>query len=107
MKGMFNLAKVTLMTLALNLNKVTVYGAESTLPKNQDHCTALVLGGGGARGAYEAGVLWGFLHNTEDKSKYAYDVISGVSAGSINGAAISIFESGDEELAFDVLSQVY
>lgn len=82
-------------------------GSGTPPPKSKDHCYALVLGGGGARGAYEAGVLYGLLHNTNDTSKYAYDVVSGVSAGSINGAALSIFEPGDEFNALDVLSTVW
>ena len=75
----------------------------------KDHCYALVLGGGGTRGAYEAGVFWGLLHGiTEDQRPlYAYDVVSGVSAGTINGAALSIFEIGDEFNASNVLSDYW
>jgi predicted acylesterase/phospholipase RssA len=35
--------------------------------------------------------------NDEDKSKYSYDIISGVSAGSINSFAISLFPKGEEK----------
>ena len=46
-------------------------------------CKALVLSGGGTNGAWEAGVIWGLTHygNSTD---FEWDVITGVSAGSIN-----------------------
>lgn len=40
--------------------------------------------------------MWGLLKNVDDLSKYKYDVVSGVSAGSINGGGFAIFEPGDE-----------
>jgi predicted acylesterase/phospholipase RssA len=36
------------------------------------------------------------LHAVDDLSKYRYDVVSGVSAGTINGAAFATFAPGDE-----------
>ena len=59
-------------------------------------CKALAMSGGGAKGAFEAGALYGLIMNDEDKSKYAYDVVTGVSAGAINTAAVSLFKPGDE-----------
>ena len=46
-------------------------------------CTAVALSGGGSNGAWEMGVLWGFTHygNPDD---FRYDVVTGISAGSIN-----------------------
>lgn len=76
-------------------------------PKNKDHCYALVLGGGGTKGAYEAGVFWGLINYSQNKSEYAYDVITGVSAGTINGGAISVFEIGDEVEASNVISEYW
>jgi predicted acylesterase/phospholipase RssA len=66
-------------------------------------CTALVMSGGGSNGAWEAGVLWGLLHYGNPKD-YKYDVISGVSAGSINTAAMSGWKLGDELAATEWLS---
>lgn len=43
--------------------------------------TALVLGGGGARGAFEVGV-WKAL----DELDYKPDIITGTSVGALNGA---------------------
>ena len=63
------------------------------------------MSGGGACGAYEAGVLYGLFHNAPDKDQYRYDVLSGVSAGSINSAMISTFPVGQEEQMLDFLSE--
>lgn len=51
----------------------------------QDHCNALVLSGGSNNGAWEVGVLWGLAHYGEPSNFY-WDVVSGISAGSINTA---------------------
>ena len=55
---------------------------------------ALVLGGGGARGAYEIGV-WQALREIG----WQFDIVTGTSVGSINGA---IFATGDFETAEEV-----
>lgn len=61
-------------------------------------CRALVLAGGGSLGAYEAAVFLGLVNNlpAEDVS---YDVISGVSAGSLNALGLSAFEPSDVDEA--------
>jgi predicted acylesterase/phospholipase RssA len=69
--------------------------AAAAVASSQDTCYAIALSGGGSNGAYEAGVLWGFLHYG-DPEDFRYDVVSGVSAGSINSAAMSPWEIGDE-----------
>ena len=50
-----------------------------------------MLSGGGSNGSWEAGVIWGLYHygNLED---FAYDVITGVSAGAINSVAMAGWE---------------
>lgn len=53
--------------------------------------TALVLGGGGSRGAYEIGV-WKAL----DELGYKIDIVTGTSVGAINGALVA---QGDLEIA--------
>lgn len=45
---------------------------------------ALVLSGGGARGAYEAGVIWGLTQAGE-----TFDIVCGTSIGSINGSFVA------------------
>jgi len=67
---------------------------------------ALVLSGGGSKGAYEAGVLHGLAHSLP-KEEVAYDVISGVSVGSINAAFVSLFEKGDEVKMSEELVEMY
>lgn len=61
----------------------------------QDVCHALVLSGGGNKGAYEAGVVYGLVHSLKG-ADVTWDVVSGVSAGAMNAAGISIFAVGDE-----------
>ena len=58
-------------------------------------CRALVLSGGSNLGAWEAGVAWGLVHygNPED---FAWDTVSGVSAGSINTGGFATWEKGTE-----------
>ena len=41
------------------------------------------MSGGANNGAWEVGVLWGFL-NYGNEADFAYDVVTGVSVGSIN-----------------------
>lgn len=56
-------------------------------------CNALVMSGGANKGAYTAGVIHGLSHllNGTDGD---YDVVSGVSAGSLNAAAMAMWPLG-------------
>jgi predicted acylesterase/phospholipase RssA len=56
-------------------------------------CRALALSGGANKGSYEVGVIYGLTHLLKDED-VQYDVVSGVSAGAINAAAVSLFEIG-------------
>ena len=69
-------------------------GAIAQVQAGDKKCRALALSGGANHGAWEAGVMWGLLHygNPED---YSWDVVTGVSAGAINTAAISTFAPED------------
>ena len=78
--------------------------ASYSLVQAKDTCTALVLSGGANNGAWEAGVIWGLLHAGNPKD-FEWDVISGISAGSINVAALSPWEVGDELKASEWLSE--
>jgi NTE family protein len=53
---------------------------------------ALVLSGGGAKGAYEAGAI---KHLLGDLGIH-YDIVAGVSVGAINGAYLTQFAAGSE-----------
>ena len=53
-------------------------------------CRALALSGGGTNGAWEAGVIWG-LQNYGNPEDYAWNVVTGVSAGSMGAAGMAAF----------------
>ena len=53
------------------------------------------MSGGGVNGAWEAGVLWGFL-NYGDPKDFEWDVVSGVSAGCINAGGVGLWAKGTE-----------
>lgn len=72
--------------------------------KAEKKCVALAMSGGGSLGAYEAGALWGIYNTLEDKSDMEYDVVTGVSAGSINTIGVSVFAKGDEKAMVEELS---
>ncbi len=58
----------------------------------------LVLTGGGARGAYQAGVLLGISEMTP-KGSFPFPIITGISAGSINAAFLACSEGTFHESA--------
>ena len=90
----------------LNL-AIMAAAVEAAVPNEQkDHCRALVLSGGGSNGAWEAGVLWGFL-NYGDPSDFEYDVVSGISAGSINAVAMAGTPTGTEKQVAQVVSDLW
>jgi predicted acylesterase/phospholipase RssA len=62
-----------------------------------------VLGGGAANGAWEAGLLWGFTH-FGDPNDYKYDVVTGVSIGSMNAILLAGYPKGQEYQASETLS---
>lgn len=61
-------------------------------------CRALVLSGGGDMGSYEAAVFI-TLTNLLPKEDIAYDVLTGVSAGSLNAMGLSAFAPLESEEA--------
>jgi NTE family protein len=65
--------------------------AEPHDPRASRIATALVLSGGGARGAYQAGVLRGLLDLGLLQGDSRVDVVVGASAGALNGAALAAF----------------
>lgn len=56
---------------------------------------ALVLSGGGAKGAYQVGALQYMIL----KRKFKYDIICGTSVGALNGSFLSMFPKEEEETA--------
>ena len=59
-------------------------------------CRALVLSGGGDKGSYQASVLTTLI-DLLPEIETQYDVISGISVGSLNGATFSTFPKGQEK----------
>ena len=74
--------------------------------KEDDVCRALVLSGGGNNGAWEVGVLYGLVNNGIE-SDFAYDVVTGVSVGSINAIAMAGWQVGDEKAMASWLSDLW
>ena len=64
------------------------------------------MSGGGSNGAWEAGVLWGLTHYG-DVEQYKYDVVTGISIGSINSALLAIWPIGNERNATEWLSETW
>ena len=98
---MFKSAK---LIASISLGICVTMAAEAKAAKS---CKALAMSGGGSKGAYEAGALYGLIMNDPDKTKYEYDVVTGVSAGSINTGAISLFKPGDEVNMVQFLSDTW
>lgn len=68
----------------------------------QTDCTALILSGGGARAAYQVGVLSAISELLPDHSTNPFPIICGTSAGAINAVALatnaSDFDAGVERM---------
>jgi len=62
----------------------------------------LILSGGGDKGSYQAGALYEIIHHHADET-VQWDIITGISAGSMNGASLSNFAKGDELEAAEFL----
>ena len=54
------------------------------------------MSGGGSRGAFEAGALWGIHYTDNDTHAMEYDVVTGVSVGAVNAGGVGLFAIGNE-----------
>ena len=90
------------------MNKISVLLAitASQAFAGEKKCRALVLSGGSNNGAWESGVIWGLLHYGEPVD-FAWDVNTGVSAGSLNTGFTALFETGDELIMSERLSDMW
>lgn len=59
-------------------------------------CLALAIEGGGAKGAYEAGVLYE-MANSPNNINMGYNIVTGVSVGSINAGLATNYPIGQEK----------
>lgn len=64
---------------------------------------ALVLSGGGVKGAYQVGVL----QNLVKDRGLSYDILCGISVGALNCAFLGLFSKTDEITAIDQLSSFW
>jgi NTE family protein len=64
---------------------------------------ALVLSGGGAKGAYQVGALKYLL----SEKKIQYDIICGVSVGAINASFLAMFPKGQEAESWKQLNELW
>lgn len=76
----------------------------STVVSDDQYCRVLALAGGGDAGSYQAGVIKGLV-DTEPTTHW--DIITGISVGSLNGAGLSIFDIGQEKEAADFLVNIW
>jgi len=65
------------------------------------------MSGGGSKGAYEVGALWGLVKSDPNPEKYQWDVVTGVSAGSLNSAVVTGFEIGHEDEMVEYASELW
>ena len=91
---------INLLNTEIIMSRFVAYALMATLAsaESQDVCRALALRGGGTKGAYEVGVIQSFYDNLP-KEEIQYDVVVGVSIGSINAGTIGIYEKGREDEA--------
>jgi predicted acylesterase/phospholipase RssA len=74
--------------------------------KSNQKCYVLALEGGGDKGAYQVGVLKGLVDYIPENMT-RWNVVTGISVGSINAAGISIFDIGKEQEAIDYLVNLW
>ena len=75
-----------------------------TMGAELESCLAIALNGGGAKGAYQAGVMWGWTHYGDPKD-FEWDVVTGISGGAINAGALSVWDKADGVESTEWLSQ--
>ena len=87
---------------SFNATEIEDFRSEQATRTDNAICQAVAFSGGGDRGAYEAGVMKGLASNAA-ASTIAYDVVSGVSVGSIVGSSLAKFPIGEETDAADYM----
>ena len=89
---------VSTMLLAIAINAMNI--------KNTKKWRALVLEGGGDKGSYEVGVLKA-LTEFLPPEEVMYDVVTGVSVGSINAMGIALHKIGEEKKAVEWMNTLW
>lgn len=91
----------------MNILKTLSLSLIASVSAAEKSCRALAMSGGGSKGSYEVGVLWGLLKNDPNPEKYEWDVITGVSAGSLNTAIVTGFAKGQEQAMVEYASDLW
>ncbi|GAM26516.1 hypothetical protein SAMD00019534_096910 [Acytostelium subglobosum LB1] len=94
-----DMMKIIIILLLLAITLSAALAAGST-------CRGITLSGAGAFGAFEAGVIWGLL-DKRATSDVEWQFATGVSAGSLNAAIMSMFSVGDESAASQYLNNLW
>jgi predicted acylesterase/phospholipase RssA len=81
---------------------ITLLALFFLVKSDKKNCYVLALEGGGDKGAYQAGAIKGLVDYTSS-GEVEWDVVTGISVGSMNAAGLSIFAPGDEKSASDFL----
>lgn len=92
--------------MKIGLVSVLIMLLASSASAKQDKCRALVLSGGGDKGSYQASVI-STLIDLLPEVETQYDVISGISVGSLNGITFSTFAKGQEKDFRDFVMDVW
>ena len=98
---------IKILSTSLLLSRASKANTQQTEETGGDHCYALAMSGGGVKGAFEAGALWGMYNQIEDKKSMEYDVVTGVSAGAINAIGVSLFSKEDTANMVRILSETW
>jgi len=69
-------------------------------------CNILSLSGGGAHGAFQAGVLYR-LQNENQKINKTWDIITGISVGSLNGIMLGMYKASDQQKGMNTIRDVW
>eukprot|EP01133_Synstelium_polycarpum_P001378 gene1378-1583_t len=90
------------MRIVLLMTFMVVIGSVQSQSPKSSTCRAISLSGSGDRGAWQSGVISGLvkLRAAEDSQ---WDVVSGISGGSINAAWLSMYSKGQEIEAAEAL----
>ena len=93
--------KILWVSVVASINALDL--STRTIPSD-GKCRALVLSGGGTKGAYEVGVLNAMVEFLPAE-EVAYDVVAGVSIGAIAASTIATFPIGREKDALEKLNK--
>ena len=84
--------------MALNL----IFTLMISLAYGDDKCRGLAFSGGGSKAAFEVGAFQALV-STLPATEYNYNIMTGVSAGSLNVGGLALFARGDEVAASEWL----